>query len=174
MFTTSWPTPTTFWSVLLNNWCKFHDSFVRVKKRLLFFKKKRQNKSTHQLLIFISCHSGSQERNHRLRKSRDLSASHTDLARWRSLFLHRDEGRSLRGHSLSAAISPSPPTVNTVTCARCTGSSVSLHFEFLSPNLWEEADGSAVCVCDLSLFIFCPYPFFFFRVRAFTVHKCPL
>ncbi len=39
-----------------------------------------------------------QERNNRLRKSRDLSASHTDLAHWRFYDHVGDEGRSLRGH----------------------------------------------------------------------------
>lgn len=55
------------------------------------------------------CRSSLQERNNRLRKSRDLSASHTDLARWRS-------SEPLPVRTLASAVTSQmmPPTVQFV------------------------------------------------------------
>lgn len=69
-------------------------TFVKLKRKSYFLK------SWHIVgSYFLSLHF-LQERNNRLRKSRDLSASHTDLARWRFFFPTVAEVADglLRGH----------------------------------------------------------------------------
>lgn len=148
-------------------------TFVKLKRKSYFLK------SWHIVgSYFLSLHF-LQERNNRLRKSRDLSASHTDLARWRFFFPTVAEVADglLRGHGghenpLPVHILQTHLTVNTFISstlyvsitppsAHCTGFIALLKvcaarggfivFQYISRNM----RNIWVCVSFLCISVFC-------------------
>lgn len=106
-----------------------------------------------------------QERNNRLKKSRDLSASHTDLAHWLVGWpCHISRMTSQRSWASSSCLLASDSCI-TPPRAHCTGFNVSLHFWrfcslrgqfcgvlFLLINTYRGTRGSYVwCVCNCIL-----------------------